>query len=55
MLACGSAFSSGAPWYRWINTVDRTILCAQVSPGNVWEIYQGPYRDSQCKKPGNPQ
>jgi hypothetical protein len=55
MLFCGSAFSSGAPWYRWINRVDKTIICAQISPGDFWDKYQGPYMESRCKKPGNPQ
>jgi hypothetical protein len=50
-----AAFASGAPWYKWKNKTDRTILCAQISPGDNWEKYQGPFMESQCKKPGNPQ
>lgn len=49
------AFASGAPWYKWKNKTDRTVLCAQISPGNDWEKYQGPFMESQCKKPGSPQ
>ena len=55
MLMCGAALASGAPWYRWKNAVNKTVMCAQVSPGNVWEIIEGPFMDSRCKKPGNPQ
>lgn len=54
-LACVEACASGAPWYKWMNTVDRTILCEQTSPGEFWVQYQGPYMESQCRKPGNPQ
>ncbi|MFI4939580.1 MAG: hypothetical protein ACHP7O_04440 [Burkholderiales bacterium] len=50
-----AAFASGAPWYKWKNNVNRTILCAQTSPGDAWGVYQGPFMDSRCKKPGNPQ
>ena len=49
------AFASGAPWYKWKNQVDKTTLCAQTTPGDAWEQYQGPFMDSRCKKPGNPQ
>lgn len=55
MLMCCVAYSSGAPWYRWQNRVDKTILCSQISPGDVWVQIQGPYMDSRCRKPGNPQ
>jgi hypothetical protein len=54
-LICVTAFASEAPWYKWKSKVDRTIICAQTSPGEFWVMYQGPYRDSSCKKPGNPQ
>ncbi len=50
-----AAHASGAPWYRWKNRIDRTILCAKTSPGDVWEKYQGPFQDSRCRKEGNPQ
>ena len=54
VLICGAAFASGAPWYRWMNKIDRTTLCLQTSPGNAWFIYKGPYMESQCRKPGSP-
>jgi hypothetical protein len=55
MAICESVFSSGAPWYRWQNRVDKTILCAKTSPGDVWVVMDGPYMESRCKKQGNPQ
>jgi len=54
-LICDVAGASGAPWYRWINKIDKTTMCAQTSPGNAWAMYKGPYMESQCRKPGNPQ
>jgi len=55
MLVCGTAFSSGAPWFRWKNKVNKTIMCAKTTPGDVWVVMDGPYMESRCKKPGNPQ
>lgn len=49
------AFAAGAPWFKWMNRSDRTIICAQISPGDNWVKYQGPFMESQCKKAGNPQ
>jgi hypothetical protein len=54
-LVCSAAFAAGAPWYKWRNRVDGTILCLQISPGETWYKYQGPFMESQCRKPGNPQ
>jgi hypothetical protein len=55
VLACVAAFASTAPWYKWINTKDRTILCLQTPPDDDWVQYQGPYKDMQCRKPGAPE
>lgn len=54
-LASAAALASGAPWFKWMNRYDRTIICAQVSPGEAWVQYQGPFMDLRCSKPGNPQ
>jgi len=55
VLICIAAFASEAPWYKWKNNVDRTILCSQNSPGDAWDVYDGPYKESRCKQLGNPQ
>lgn len=55
MLACAAAFAAGAPWYKWMSTVDKTIVCAQTSPGQGWVPYQGPFKDSGCRQKGMPQ
>ncbi len=54
-MAAAAAFAAGAPWYKWINRYDRTIICSQLSPGDAWIRYQGPFMESRCSKPGNPQ
>lgn len=53
-IFCTAAFASEAPWYKWMNLADRTIMCAQTSPGDTWVRYQGPYAESRCSRPGNP-
>jgi hypothetical protein len=54
-LTATAAFAGGAPWFKWMNRYDRTIICAQLSPGEAWVKYQGPFSESRCSKPGNPQ
>lgn len=49
-----AAYASEAPWYKWINLTDRTILCAQNSPGDTWARYRGPYAESRCNRLGYP-
>jgi hypothetical protein len=55
LLASTAALAAGAPWFKWMNSEDRTIICNQLSPGEGWVKYQGPFMDSQCRKPGMPQ
>lgn len=55
VLVCVAAYASGAPWYKWKNRYDNTILCAQTTPGETWYVVQGPFMESQCRKPGSPQ
>ncbi|ADE11593.1 conserved hypothetical protein [Sideroxydans lithotrophicus ES-1] len=55
LLLCFGAFAAGAPWYKWKNRTDGTIICAQISPGEAWYRFQGPYMESRCSKLGNPQ
>jgi len=55
LAAAWAAHASGAPWYRWKNRLNHTILCSQNAPGDVWDKFQGPYSDSRCRKEGVPQ
>ena len=50
-----AAYASGAPWYKWKNTRDRTVMCSQIRPGEVWVVFQGPFMEPGCRKPGYPQ
>lgn len=54
-LASAAAYASGAPWYKWQNTYDNTLICSQNSPGETWVIFQGPFMESGCRKQGFPQ
>ena len=54
-LVSAAAFASGAPWYRWQNIHDRTVICSQIKPGEAWVLFRGPFMESNCKKPGYPQ
>jgi hypothetical protein len=49
------AYASGAPWYKWKNLTNRTVMCSQIRPGEVWVMFQGPFMESGCRKPGYPQ
>jgi hypothetical protein len=43
-----------APWYEWhSNSADYDVF-AQTSPGDGWEIVEGPFQDSHCQKAGMP-
>jgi hypothetical protein len=55
LLASVAAVAAGAPWYKWMNKEDRTIICSQLSPGESWVRYQGPFSESTCRKQGVPQ
>ena len=55
LAAAWVAQASAAPWYRWKNRANHTILCSQNSPGDIWDKFQGPYSDSRCRKEGVPQ
>lgn len=50
----GISLAGPAAWYRWQNANDPLILCSQTPPGDGWVMVQGPFRDSACRKPGQP-
>lgn len=53
--AAWTAYASGAPWYRWKNRANHTLLCSKTSPGDIWDKFDGPYSESRCRKEGVPQ
>lgn len=48
-LACG-AFAEPAAFYLWQSKVDGHLTCAQVSPGQGWIRFSGPFRDAGCRQ-----
>ena len=61
LLACIYAFAGPAPWYKWQSLYDGSVICAQSSPGEGWELgsgrfggSSGPFKDAHCTQPGNP-
>ncbi len=55
LAAACAVQASGAPWYRWKNRVNHTLLCSKTSPGDAWDKFDGPYSDLRCRKEGMPQ
>jgi len=53
-LLCSAASAGGAPWYKWKNRADGSIVCTQIAPGEGWFIFRGPFQESQCQ-PATPQ
>lgn len=43
-----------ASWYLWRSDSASNFICAQISPGEGWVAFKGPFKDSHCKKPGDP-
>lgn len=59
LLASFYALAEPAPYYKWISLEDGTVICAQSSPGEGWQLgagrfggSPGPYKDSRCRVPG---
>lgn len=44
-----------APFYLWQSQVTGKLICKQVSPGEGWRLFSGPFLDGGCKKPQPPQ
>lgn len=51
---CSALLAAPAAWYKWTSKRDGTQVCAQVSPGEGWEKFDGPYKDAHCINEGLP-
>jgi hypothetical protein len=60
-ILCASlhVLAAPAPYYKWISLEDGTVICAQTSPGEGWELgagrfggSPGPFKDFRCRVPG---
>jgi hypothetical protein len=59
LLASFYVMAAPAPYYKWVSLEDGTVICAQTSPGEGWELgsgrfggSSGPFKDSRCRVPG---
>ncbi|MGP0173771.1 hypothetical protein ACSVIJ_18060 [Pseudomonas sp. NCHU5208] len=43
------SLAGSAPFYLWQSKSDGHLTCAQVSPGEGWIRFTGPFRDAGCK------
>lgn len=45
----GLAVAAPAPWYLWQSTSTQQKICKQVSPGEGWILFAGPFRNGACR------
>lgn len=43
------AVAAPAPWYLWQSTSTQQKICKQVSPGDGWILFAGPFRNGACR------
>ncbi|MDR2365398.1 MAG: hypothetical protein LBD68_06025 [Zoogloeaceae bacterium] len=51
LLPLSALQAAPAPYYRWMNLIDGSRVCSQLSLGQGWKKVGGPYKDSRCQKP----
>jgi hypothetical protein len=51
LLLMPALYAAPAPYYLWMNRIDGSRVCAQLSLGPSWQKMGGPYKDSRCQKP----
>jgi hypothetical protein len=50
LLALSAAcLAAPAPFFLWQSKADGHLTCAQVSPGEGWVRFAGPFRDAGCR------
>jgi hypothetical protein len=42
--------AASAPYYLWMNLIDGSRVCSQLSLGQGWKKVGGPYKDGRCQK-----
>lgn len=53
-LLLPTADAAPAPFYLWQSQVTDKLICKQVSPGEGWRLFSGPYVDGGCRQPVPP-
>ncbi|MCX5509183.1 hypothetical protein EON09_18715 [Pseudomonas soli] len=38
-----------APWWRWESQADGHLVCSQLSPGDGWKRFAGPFDNAACR------
>lgn len=38
-----------AAWYRWESQADGRLVCSQLSPGEGWRRFAGPFNNGACR------
>jgi hypothetical protein len=50
-LLSSASHAAPAPYYLWMNLIDGSRVCSQLSLGQGWKKVGGPYKDGRCQKP----
>lgn len=50
LLVIQPALAAPAPFYLWQSRVSGKFICKQVSPGEGWVRFSGPFEDGGCRK-----
>jgi hypothetical protein len=53
LLSFAPLHAAPAPYYLWMNLLDGSRVCSQLSLGQGWKKMGGPYKDARCQKPVN--
>jgi hypothetical protein len=51
---CLAATAAPALWYQWRSKLNGEVFCAQTSPGQGWELRDGPFKDINCTRRAKP-
>lgn len=49
MLLAVNASADMAAWYRWESQADGRLVCSQLSPGEGWKRFAGPFNNGGCR------
>ena len=53
-LGATASWAKPAAWFLWRSPSADNFICAQFAPGEEWVVMKGPFKDSLCRKPGEP-
>lgn len=50
LLSHTTAHAAPAPFYLWQSSISGKFICKQLSPGEGWSKFSGPFEDGGCRK-----